>query len=76
MLDFLQQKPLKPIPSIEAVSATLSVGDLNDLCDATEAAIEAGGGFGWLDLPNRAILERVLAGGSCYACAHAFRCAT
>jgi ribosomal protein S18 acetylase RimI-like enzyme len=36
----------------------LSPADLNDLCDATDAAIEAGGGFGWLKIPERAILER------------------
>jgi ribosomal protein S18 acetylase RimI-like enzyme len=31
--------------------------DLEDLCHATEAAIEQGGGFGWLKLPPRQILE-------------------
>ncbi|MEE2689221.1 MAG: GNAT family N-acetyltransferase [Pseudomonadota bacterium] len=31
--------------------------DLNDLCDAAEAAIEEGGGFGWLDVPERGVLE-------------------
>lgn len=31
--------------------------DLHDLCDATEAAIEAGGGFGWLAPPERPVLE-------------------
>jgi len=31
--------------------------DLDDLCDATEAAIEAGGGFGWLTPPERSVLE-------------------
>ena len=31
--------------------------DLADLCDATEAAIEAGGGFGWLKPPPRTVLE-------------------
>lgn len=54
----LQQSALKPIPSVELVTSPLSVGDLNDLCDATESAIEAGGGFGWVDLPNRGLLER------------------
>ena len=58
MSDFVQQKTLKPIPSVEQVTGGLSVGDLNDLCDATEAAIEAGGGFGWVHLPNRNMLER------------------
>ena len=52
------QKTLKPIPSVERVDGPLSVADLNDLCDATDAAIEAGGGFGWVTLPNRDILER------------------
>lgn len=49
---------LKPVPSIEFVTHQLSIGDLNDLCDATEDAIKAGGGFGWIHLPNRNLLER------------------
>lgn len=57
MSDTVQQKTLKPVPSVELVDSPLSVGDLNDLCDATELAIEAGGGFGWVQLPNRGILE-------------------
>lgn len=32
-------------------------GELHDLCDATEAAILAGGGFGWLAPPDRQVLE-------------------
>jgi ribosomal protein S18 acetylase RimI-like enzyme len=31
--------------------------DLDDLCEATEAAIREGGGFGWLKPPPRHILE-------------------
>ncbi len=31
--------------------------DLHDLCDAADAAILAGGGFGWLAPPQRHILE-------------------
>lgn len=58
MSDIVQQKALKPIPSVDIVTENLSVGDLNDLCDATEEAIEAGGGFGWVALPNRDVLER------------------
>lgn len=58
MSDIMPQKALKPIPSVEIITEHLSVGDLNDLCDATEEAIEAGGGFGWVELPNRNILER------------------
>lgn len=36
----------------------MSGNDLNDLCDAADAAIKAGGGFGWVKLPAREILER------------------
>ena len=36
---------------------TLNAGDLNDLCEATEAAILDGGGFGWLAPPSRDVLE-------------------
>lgn len=35
----------------------LAPGDLNDLCDAAEAAILDGGGFGWLTPPPRQTLE-------------------
>ena len=58
MSDTVQQIVLKPIPSVERVEGDLSVGDLNDLCDATEIAIQAGGGFGWVQLPNLGMLER------------------
>jgi len=43
--------------AVEFIEAALSAGDLNDLCDATDSAIENGGGFGWIDLPQRDILE-------------------
>ncbi|MBU6235345.1 MAG: GNAT family N-acetyltransferase [Alphaproteobacteria bacterium] len=43
---------------IELVTTRLSQTDLDDLCDATDAAIKAGGGFGWVELPSRDILER------------------
>lgn len=43
---------------VELVTRPLSENDLNDLCDATDLAIKAGGGFGWLDLPSRDVLER------------------
>lgn len=48
---------LRPYTSIEIVE-TLSPADLYDLCDATDAAIEAGGGFGWVAPPSRDVLER------------------
>jgi len=31
--------------------------DLNDICDAAEAAIADGGGFGWVKRPPRHIME-------------------
>ncbi len=43
---------------VEAVTEQLSGPDLNDLCDATEDAIEGGGGFGWVHVPERDSLER------------------
>lgn len=44
--------------AVELVSGQLSEADLNDLCDSTDAAIKAGGGFGWVELPSREVLER------------------
>ncbi|MFP4098222.1 MAG: GNAT family N-acetyltransferase [Alphaproteobacteria bacterium] len=48
---------LEPIYDIEHVNQ-FRAGDLNDLCDATIAAIKAGGGFGWIEPPEREVLER------------------
>lgn len=50
------------ISVIEAQTAVerverLTGADLHDLCDAAEAAILEGGGFGWLNLPPRATME-------------------
>ncbi|MGQ0528028.1 MAG: GNAT family N-acetyltransferase [Alphaproteobacteria bacterium] len=50
-------RTMNPAPSVERLRA-FSPGDLNDLCDATYAAIEHGGGFGWVKAPPRDILER------------------
>jgi ribosomal protein S18 acetylase RimI-like enzyme len=52
-----RQQSMNPSISVERVSA-LSSQDLQDLCDATDNAIEAGGGFGWVKLPSREVLER------------------
>ena len=49
--------PAKPDVRVELVTE-LTPGELQDLCDATDAAIEAGGGFGWVKLPAHEILER------------------
>ena len=52
----------EPLIQIECLNAALSSNDLHDLCDATDAAIESGGGFGWLSLPARDIMERYWGG--------------
>ncbi len=57
MSDQPKLKPGKPVPTVEQVTE-LSAADLHDLCDATDEAIKAGGGFGWVKLPARDILER------------------
>lgn len=40
------------------ITDTLSPLALTDLCEAADAAIEAGGGFGWLTPPARVAMER------------------
>jgi ribosomal protein S18 acetylase RimI-like enzyme len=40
------------------IADLLSPADLNDLCDAADAAIEGGGGFGWITPPAREVMER------------------
>lgn len=57
MNDSAQNKKAADI-SVEWVTQKLPAADLNDLCDSTDAAIEGGGGFGWVDLPARDSLER------------------
>lgn len=50
----------RPGPSPNAVVERLTEfagADLHDLCDATEAAIRDGGGFGWLTPPPRHVME-------------------
>lgn len=57
MSDNTNLQPIEPVPSVEHITS-LSLPDLNDLCDATDAAIQSGGGFGWVKLPSREIMER------------------
>lgn len=57
MSDNTKPKQLDPVPTVERITE-FRAGDINDLCDATDAAIEGGGGFGWIKLPARDILER------------------
>jgi ribosomal protein S18 acetylase RimI-like enzyme len=46
----------KPDTAIERLTA-FAGNDLDDLCVATEAAIVGGGGFGWIKVPTRNVLE-------------------
>ena len=57
MSDQTKTKALDTAPVVELVER-LTPNDLRDLCDATDAAIEGGGGFGWVELPARDSLER------------------
>lgn len=58
MSEQIQLKTQKPIVEVEHIWESLTAADLNDLCDATDAAIKHGGGFGWVDWPSREILEK------------------
>ena len=40
-----------PLVTVEMVTE-LNAYDISELCDATEEAIDAGGGFGWLAPPH------------------------
>ncbi len=54
------QNPLAGSDSVVTVEKVteLKRSDLYDLCDATEAAIIDGGGFGWVSPPDREVMER------------------
>ena len=43
--------------SVESLSSISDI-DLADLCNISEQAIKAGGGFGWLSVPPREILKK------------------
>ena len=45
-----------PATAVERLTS-FKGGDLHDLCDAAEAAILDGGGFGWLAPPARGVME-------------------
>ena len=47
---------LTPVTAVERLTE-LEGNDLHDLCDAAEAAILDGGGFGWLTPPPRHVME-------------------
>lgn len=50
------QRTIPPTIAVERIQSWGN-GDLADLCDATRDAIEAGGGFGWLQPPQPEMLE-------------------
>ena len=50
----LQQKMNIKTEIISSINDT----DLADLCNITEQAIKAGGGFGWLKVPPRGVLKK------------------
>jgi ribosomal protein S18 acetylase RimI-like enzyme len=50
--------PLDAVIAAERIVGTIQGRDMPDLCDATESEIKNGGGFGWIDMPARDILER------------------
>src|SRR3546814_7564680 len=54
--DSLAREVATPVPTVERTES-LNTNDLHDLCDAAEAAIIDGGGFGWLKPPPRHTLE-------------------
>jgi len=47
-----------PLYTSVEIATALPPADLYDLCDAADAAIEAGGGFGWLTPPAREVMEK------------------
>ena len=52
-----KHKKLPPAKIRVENASILIPGDLDDLCDSTELAIIEGGGFGWINVPSRKILE-------------------
>jgi len=65
MSDQSSVKKEQAIVEISYVDEQLLPHDLNDLCDATDAAIEDGGGFGWVTAPTRDLFVARLDGTIC-----------
>ena len=53
----MTRKEHPPVTSVEPLTRFRGA-DLHDLCDAAELAIEDGGGFGWVNPPEREVMER------------------
>ena len=56
-MPFARTSDLPPVITVERL-LELHGADLHDLCDAADAAIADGGGFGWLRPPHRTAMER------------------
>jgi len=54
-------KPRAAVLTVERATE-LTDEDLNALCEATAAAVIEGGGFGWVNAPERQVLERYFRG--------------
>ena len=54
----MKTKPQKKITIKTEILKSISEEDLADLCNITEEAIKAGGGFGWLKAPPREVLNK------------------
>lgn len=57
-----QEQAILPKSQVACVYNALSDADLDDLCDACDLAIKDGGGFGWVDLPPREVMQRYFEG--------------
>ncbi|MEK9532418.1 MAG: GNAT family N-acetyltransferase [Alphaproteobacteria bacterium] len=53
ILTSLSREPILTVETLDDLDAS----DLSEICDATEEAIQAGGGFGWVSPPSRSVLE-------------------
>jgi len=59
--DTKQEKPRPAVLTVERIT-DFTDDDLNALCEAADAAIIEGGGFGWVNPPGRQALERYFRG--------------
>ena len=50
--------PPKPVVAQVEPLTAFRAADLHDLCDAADLAIKEGGGFGWVEPPERSKMER------------------
>ncbi|NNG04527.1 MAG: GNAT family N-acetyltransferase [Inquilinus sp.] len=53
----MTDKPPAPITTVEILTGFRGA-DVHDLCDSAELAILDGGGFGWVEPPEREVMER------------------